>query len=201
MPSTAGVSPRTAPSSRAPPGNTGIGIAHLALARGYRCVIVMPDNQSPEKYALLRTLGVELQIVKAVPYSDPNHYQKVAARVAGEIPGGFWANQFDNTANRDAHFRTTGPEIWRETSGHIDAFVSSSGHRRHAGRRGPLPEVAAQRGAYRGPRISQGSSLYSYFSRGGADGDGSGLDHRGHRHRPHHRQPRRCTHRCRGARH
>jgi cysteine synthase A len=108
-------------------GNTGIGLAHVCLARGYRCVIVMPDNQSPEKYALIRTLGVELEVVKAVPYSDPNHYQRVAARRAGEIDGAFWANQFDNTANRDAHVRSTGPEIWRDTKGRLDAFVAASG--------------------------------------------------------------------------
>ena len=98
-------------------GNTGIGFAHLCNARGYRCVIVMPDNQSPEKAALLRTLGAQVQVVKAVPYSDPNHYQRVAARVALEIEGAVWGNQFDNTANRDAHYASTGPEIWHETGG------------------------------------------------------------------------------------
>ena len=108
-------------------GNTGIGFAHLCNARGYRCVIVMPDNQSPEKAALLRTLGAEVQVVKAVPYSDPNHYQKVAPRVAAEIAGAVCGNQFDNTANRDAHYATTGPEIWHEIDGRIDAFVCATG--------------------------------------------------------------------------
>jgi cysteine synthase A len=108
-------------------GNTGIGFAHLCNARGYRCVIVMPDNQSPEKAALLRTLGTEVRIVKAVPYADPNHYQKVAARVAQEIPGAIWGNQFDNTANRSAHYESTGPEIWHETGGRIDAFSCATG--------------------------------------------------------------------------
>jgi cysteine synthase A len=108
-------------------GNTGIGFAHLCNARGYRCVIVMPDNQSPEKAALLRTLGAEVQIVKAVPYADPNHYQKFAARVAQEIPGAVWGNQFDNTANRDAHYESTGPEIWHETGGRVDAFTCATG--------------------------------------------------------------------------
>jgi cysteine synthase A len=84
-------------------GNTGIAIAHLCHARGYRAVIVMPDNQSPEKYQALEALGVELRKVKAVPYADPNHYQRVAGRLAGEIDGAIWAHQFDNTANRDAH--------------------------------------------------------------------------------------------------
>ena len=108
-------------------GNTGIGLAHVCLARGYRCVIVMPDNQSPEKYALMEALGAEVHRVPVVPYSDPNHYQRVAARMAGEIAGGYWANQFDNTANRQAHFDTTGPEIWEQTAGRIDAFVAASG--------------------------------------------------------------------------
>jgi cysteine synthase A len=154
-------------------GNTGIGIAHLALVRGYRCVIVMPDNQSPEKYALLRTLGVELQVVKAVPYSDPNHYQKVAARVAAEIPGGFWANQFDNTANRDAHFRSTGPELWRETSGNIDAFVASSGTGGTLG--GVARYLKSRRSSVRTVVADpQGSSLYRYFTRGELKATGPG---------------------------
>jgi cysteine synthase A len=108
-------------------GNTGIGLAHVCNARGYRCVIVMPDNQSPEKYQLIEALGAEVRPVEAVPYSDPNHYQRVAARAAAEIPGAIWANQFDNTANACTHFETTGPEIWEQTEGRIDAFVAASG--------------------------------------------------------------------------
>jgi len=108
-------------------GNTGIGFAHLCNARGYRCVIVMPDNQSPEKATLLRTLGAEVRIVKTVPYSDPNHYQKVAPRIAADIENAVCGNQFDNTANRDAHYASTGPEIWHETGGRIDAFVCATG--------------------------------------------------------------------------
>ncbi len=108
-------------------GNTGIGLAHVCNARGYRCVIVMPDNQSPEKYALIEALGAEVRRVKAVPYSDPNHYQKVAGRLAQELPNAIWSNQFDNTANRRAHLETTGPEIWQQTDGRIDAFVAASG--------------------------------------------------------------------------
>jgi cysteine synthase A len=108
-------------------GNTGIGFLHLANERGYRCVIVMPDNQAPEKAALLTVLGADVRIVKTVPYSDPNHYQKVAGRLADELPDAIWGNQFDNTANRDAHFATTGPEIWRQTDGRIDAFVCATG--------------------------------------------------------------------------
>jgi cysteine synthase A len=108
-------------------GNTGIGLAHVCNARGYRCIIVMPDNQSPEKYALIEALGAEVRRVKTVPYSDPNHYQKVAGRLAEELPDAIWSNQFDNTANRRAHVESTGPEIWEQTGGRIDAFVSASG--------------------------------------------------------------------------
>ena len=85
-------------------GNTGIGLAHVCNARGYRCVIVMPDNQAAEKYQIIEALGAELRKVPAVPYSNPNQYQKVAGRLAEELPNAIWANQFDNTANRLAHF-------------------------------------------------------------------------------------------------
>jgi cysteine synthase A len=108
-------------------GNTGIGLAHVCNARGYRCVIVMPDNQAAEKYQIIGALGVELRKVPAVPYSNPNQYQKVAGRLAEELPDAIWANQFDNTANRDAHFESTGPEIWRDTDGRVDAFCASTG--------------------------------------------------------------------------
>jgi cysteine synthase A len=108
-------------------GNTGIGLAQVCSARGYRCVIVMPDNQSPEKYALVEALGAQIHRVKTVPYSDPNHFQRVAGRLASELEHAFWANQFDNLANRRAHAQTTGPEIWEQTQGRIDAFVASSG--------------------------------------------------------------------------
>src|SRR5882672_937665 len=108
-------------------GNTGIGLAHVCNARGYKCVIVMPDNQAAEKYQIIEALGAELRKVPAVPYSNPNQYQKVAGRLADELPGAIWANQFDNTANRMAHFESTGPEIWRDTGGKIDAFCASTG--------------------------------------------------------------------------
>ncbi len=108
-------------------GNTGIGLAHVCNAKGYRCVIVMPDNQAPEKYRLLEMLGAEVHKVPTVPYSNPNQYQKISQRLAASLPHAIWANQFDNTANRQAHFETTGPEIWTQTSGRVDAFVAASG--------------------------------------------------------------------------
>ena len=108
-------------------GNTGIGLAHICNAHGYRCVIVIPETQSPEKLELLRTLGAEVRPVPAVPYSDPNNYQKIAARLAAETPNAIWANQFDNLVNRQAHYETTGPELWRQTGGRLDGFVCSTG--------------------------------------------------------------------------
>src|SRR5260221_5359882 len=107
-------------------GNTGIGLAHVCNARGYKCVIVMPDNQAAEKYQTIEALGANLRKVPAVPYSNPNQYQKVAGRLAQELPDAIWANQFDNTANRAAHFESTGPEIWRATHGKIDAFCAAT---------------------------------------------------------------------------
>ncbi|UVE17511.1 cysteine synthase A [Pseudomonas sp. LS44] len=108
-------------------GNTGIGLAHISAARGYRCIIVIPDNQSPEKLELLRVLGAEVRSVPAKPYRDPDNYQKIAGRLAAELPGAIWANQFDNLANRQAHYETTGPELWRDTGGRLDAFVCATG--------------------------------------------------------------------------
>jgi cysteine synthase A len=107
-------------------GNTGIGLTLLANARGYRTVIVIPETQSQEKMALLRICGAEVRPVPAVPYRDDNNYVKLSARLAAEL-GGFWANQFDNTANRRAHYETTGPEIWDQTAGGVDCFVASTG--------------------------------------------------------------------------
>lgn len=107
-------------------GNTGIGLATLAAQRGYRCVIVMPDNQAQEKYDTLKGLGVELLTVPPVPFANENHFYHTAKRVAEER-GGFWANQFENLANYQTHYRTTGPEIWSQTEGRIDAFVAAAG--------------------------------------------------------------------------
>jgi cysteine synthase A len=108
-------------------GNTGIGLAHICAARGYRCVIVIPQTQSPEKMELLRILGAQVRPVPAVPYKDPNNYQKIAGRLAQELENAIWANQFDNLVNRQAHYETTGPEIWRDTAGTVDAFVCATG--------------------------------------------------------------------------
>lgn len=107
-------------------GNTGIGLTVIGQARGYRSVIVIPETQAPEKIALLRSLGAEVLTVPAKPYSDPGNYNHIARDLAAKN-GWFWANQFDNTANRQAHYQSTGPEIWKQTKGTVNAFVSAVG--------------------------------------------------------------------------
>ncbi|MGH7999578.1 MAG: cysteine synthase A [Brasilonema sp.] len=108
-------------------GNTGIGLAHICNAKGYKCLIIIPNTQSQEKMDALRALGAEVRPVPAVPYKDPNNYVKLSGRVAGEMENAIWANQFDNLANRRAHYETTGPEIWAQTDGKVDAWVASTG--------------------------------------------------------------------------
>ena len=113
-------------------GNTGIGLALVGNARGYRTVIVIADTQSIEKIDMLRLCGAEVRLVPAVPYRDPNNYVKVSGRLAEELArtepnGAIWANQFDNVANRRGHYQTTGPEIWRQTDGKVDGFICAVG--------------------------------------------------------------------------
>ncbi len=108
-------------------GNTGIGLAHICNAKGYKCLIIIPDTQSQEKMDALRVLGAEVRPVPAVPYKDPNNYVKLSGRVASEMENAIWANQFDNLANRRAHYETTGPEIWTQTDGTIDGWVAATG--------------------------------------------------------------------------
>ena len=108
-------------------GNTGIGLAHICRARGYRCVIFMPNTQSAEKMALLRMLGAEVRAVAAVPYANPDNYQHQAQRYAESLENAVWTSQFDNQANRRAHIETTGPEIWTQTQGLVDGFTCAVG--------------------------------------------------------------------------
>jgi cysteine synthase len=154
-------------------GNTGIGLAHVCNERGYRCVIVMPDNQAPEKYRILEMLGAEVHKVPTVPYSNPNQYQKVAQRLAASLPNAIWSNQFDNTANREAHVQTTGPEIWNQTNGRIDAFVAASGT---GGTFAGVSEyLKSRRKAVRCVLADPpGSSLYEYVRSGTLKATGSG---------------------------
>jgi cysteine synthase A len=154
-------------------GNTGIGLAHVCNARGYRCIIVMPDNQSPEKFKLLEMLGAEVHKVPTVPYSNPNQYQKVAQRLAALVPNAIWANQFDNTVNRQAHFETTGPEIWTQTNGRIDAFTAASGT---GGTFAGVSEyLKSRRRAIRAVLVDPpGSSLFEYVRNGALKATGTG---------------------------
>lgn len=146
-------------------GNTGIGIAHVCNARGYTTVIYMPDNQSPEKVEILKTLGSEVRIVPTVPYADNMNYQKQAGRYADSLPNGVWANQFENTANRLAHFESTGPEIWEQTGGKLDVFTCA------VGTGGTLAGVSRfMQERKNGPRIVLadcfGSALYNWVKTG-----------------------------------
>jgi cysteine synthase A len=155
-------------------GNTGIGLAHICAARGYKCVIVIPDNQSQEKMDLLRTLGADVRPVPPKPYKDPDNYQKVAGRLAEATPNAVWANQFDNTINRQAHFETTGPEIWKDTQGRVDAFVSA------VGTGGTLAGTARFLKS-RNPKVRtvladpHGSALYSWKKSGELVAEGSSI--------------------------
>lgn len=146
-------------------GNTGIALALVANERGYRSVIVVPDDQSAEKIELLRTFGADVRVVPAAPFTNESNYYHVARRIARETPGAVWADQFENTANRRAHFEGTGPEIWRQTGGKIDAFVAA------AGTGGTIAGVSLALKEHN-PKVltvlcdPMGSALYHYVSRG-----------------------------------
>jgi cysteine synthase A len=148
-------------------GNTGIGLTIVGHAKGYRTVIVIPETQSSEKINLLRTLGAEVLTVPEKPYSDPGNYNHIAQRLAQE-KGWFWANQFDNVANRLAHYRSTGPEIWEQTRGEVTSFVSS------VGTGGTLAGTALYL-KERNPKITTvcsdpyGAAMWSWFNNGNTD--------------------------------
>ena len=108
-------------------GNTGIGLTHICNAKGYKCVIVIPETQSQEKIGLLRTLGADVRTVPAVPYKDDGNYVKVSGRLADELDNAIWANQFENLANRQAHYETTATEIWAQTDGKVDGWTAATG--------------------------------------------------------------------------
>ncbi len=155
-------------------GNTGIGLAHICNAKGYRCVIVIPETQSQEKIDTLRMLGADVRTVPAVPYRDPNNYVKVSGRIAEELDNAIWANQFDNLANRQAHYDTTGPEIWAQTGGQVTAWVAATGTGgTYAGVALYLKE--------KNPAIKtvvadpMGSGLYSYVKTGAIATEGSSI--------------------------
>ncbi|AHZ84265.1 cysteine synthase A [Bdellovibrio bacteriovorus] len=155
-------------------GNTGIGLATLAAQRGYHCVIVMPDNQSKEKYHALEALGVELVKVAPCPFANPNHFYHTARALAESRPNSFWANQFENTANFEIHYKTTGPEIWEQMGQRVDAFVSS------VGTGGTLAGVSAYL-KEQDPKVftlladPMGSGLYSFVKSGKFEAQGSSI--------------------------
>jgi cysteine synthase A len=160
-------------------GNTGIGLAVVGNALGYRTVIVMPRTQSQEKKDAVRSLGARLVEVDAVPYANPNHYVKYSARLAEEMAktepnGAVWANQFDNVANRRAHYETTGPEIWDQTQGKVDGFVCSVGS---GGTLGGVSMALKERSKNVRIGIADpgGASLYSYYTTGELKAEGSSI--------------------------
>src|SRR5512134_3198410 len=160
-------------------GNTGIGLALVANARGYRSVIVIPDTQSQEKKDILIQVGAELRQVPAVPYANPNNYVKVSGRLAEEIArrepnGAIWANQFDNVANRQGHYETTGPEIWRQTDGKIDGFTCSVGS---GGTLGGVGLALKERNKNIQIVLSDpmGSALYGYYKNGTLKAEGNSI--------------------------
>ncbi|MPR10004.1 cysteine synthase A [Microvirga tunisiensis] len=160
-------------------GNTGIGLALVGNALGYRTVIVIPETQTQEKKDMLRLCGAELIEVPAVPYANPNNYVKVSGRIAeslakSEPNGAIWANQFDNVANRDGHVVTTGPEIWAQTNGRVDGFVCA------VGTGGTLAGVGIAL-KERNPKIAigladpMGAALYNYYTRAELKAEGSSI--------------------------
>ncbi|MCW2237039.1 cysteine synthase A [Azospirillum canadense] len=160
-------------------GNTGIGLALVGNALGYRTVIVMPETQSQEKKDMLRLIGADLRLVPAVPYSNPDNYVRYSGRLAEKLAktepnGAVWANQFDNVANREGHRLTTGPEIWFQTEGRIDAFTCA------VGSGGTLAGVGLAL-KERDPNVRivladpMGASLYNFYAHGALKAEGSSI--------------------------
>ncbi len=155
-------------------GNTGIGLALVANAKGYKTIIVMPETQSREKMDTLRALGAELVLVPAAPYSSPCHFVHQSRRIADETPGAVWANQFDNIANRRAHIAGTAEEIWAQTEGRIDGFTCA------VGTGGTLAGVAlGLKAKNEAVRIAlsdpHGAALYNYYAHGELKAEGSSV--------------------------
>ena len=155
-------------------GNTGIGLALVANALGYKTVIVMPETQSREKMDTLRALGAELVLVPAAPFSNPGHFVHTSRRLAEETEGAVWANQFDNIANRKAHIESTAPEIWEQMQGRIDGFTCA------AGTGGTIAGVGLGLKAFdENVRIAltdpHGAALYNYYANGELKAEGTSV--------------------------
>jgi cysteine synthase A len=158
-------------------GNTGIGLALVGASMGFRTVIVMPETQSQEKKDMIRLAGAELIEVPAVPYKNPNNYVRYSGRLAEELAktepnGAIWANQFDNTANRQAHIETTGPEIWDQTDGKVDGFICAVGS---GGTAAGVGMALQPRGVKCGIVDPMGSGIYSLYKTGEAHPEGSSI--------------------------
>lgn len=160
-------------------GNTGIGLALVGNARGYRTVIVIPETQSQEKKDFLRLVGADLREVPALPYKDPNNYVHVSERLAQELEesepnGALWANQWDNVANRQAHIEGTGPEIWEQTDGKVDGFICAVGT---GGTLGGISMALKERNEniVIGLADPMGAALYSYYTTGELKSEGSSI--------------------------
>jgi cysteine synthase A len=155
-------------------GNTGIGIALVANARGYKTIIVMPDSQSKEKMDTLRALGAELVLVPPAPFANPGHFVHTSRRIAEETPGAVWANQFDNIANRRAHIMGTAEEIWAQTGGRLDGFICA------AGTGGTIAGVglglkAKDEAITIALADPHGAALYNYYAHGELKAEGSSV--------------------------
>jgi len=160
-------------------GNTGIGLALVGNARGYKTLIVIPDTQSQEKKDMLRLSGAELREVPAVPYKDPGNYVRVSERIALEMKdsnknGVIWANQFDNVANAEGHYRTTGPEIWEQTDGKVDGFVTAVGT---GGTLAGVSRFLKERRQSIKIAVADpdGAALYSYYTTGELKAEGTSI--------------------------
>lgn len=155
-------------------GNTGIGLATFAASKGYPCTIVMPNNQSIEKYQALEALGVELIKVAPVPFANPKHFYHTAKALSEKDPKGYWANQFENLANFNAHYKTTGPEVWQQSQSKIDIFATASGTGGTiAGVSTFLKEVSPKTQVVLVDPI--GSGLYSWFHHNEIKAEGSSI--------------------------
>ena len=168
-------------------GNTGIGLAMLAAAKRYRCILVIPNTMAREKVDIVRAFGAEVRLVEKKPWGDPEHYNAITERLSREIPGAVWANQFHNKANVRAHYETTGPEIWEQTRGEVDLFMAGMGTSgTMAGAARFLREASERAAAPGGPRAGRGrtravavdphgSVYYSVFTTGEPKAEGSSI--------------------------
>ncbi len=155
-------------------GNTGIGLATLAAERGYRVIVTMPNNQAIEKYQLLEAIGAEIRAVPPCPFSDQNHFYHQARRLAASLPGAIWADQFENLANSDAHYQSTGPEIYDQLEGNLDIMITAAGT---GGTIGGVSSYLKERNSDINTIVCDpvGSGIHDYLKTGHFTGDGGSV--------------------------